>query len=85
MKTKPIDLNTIEVVALLNNGNLQIRRKVKPKSGGEILGWGEAILLWKKFHVMTQIPVTLEQWSAHMVKSGTVFLSVKHLPNKLEM
>ena len=33
MKTKPIDLNTIEVVALLNNGNLQIRRKVKPKSG----------------------------------------------------
>ena len=31
MKTKPIDLNAIEVIALLSNGNVQIRRKVKPK------------------------------------------------------
>lgn len=40
MSARPIDLNAIEVNAILNNTNLQIRRKVKPKSGGQIVGWG---------------------------------------------
>ena len=48
MKTKPIDLNAIEVIALLSNGNVQIRRKVKPKSGGEILGWGGSNIAMEK-------------------------------------
>ncbi|RZG79659.1 hypothetical protein [Acinetobacter venetianus] len=40
MSARPIDMNALEVNAILNNSNLQIRRKVKPKSGGKIIGWG---------------------------------------------
>lgn len=40
MSLRPIDLNPKEVQAIQSGQNLQIRRKVKPKSGGEIRGWG---------------------------------------------
>lgn len=50
MKTKPIDLNAIEVIALLSNGNVQIRRKVKPKSGGVILGWAGSNIAMEELH-----------------------------------
>lgn len=46
MSLRPIDLNLKEVQAIQSGQNLQIRRKVKPKSGGEIRGWsGNAIAM----------------------------------------
>lgn len=46
MSLRPIDLNPKEVQAIQSGQNLQIRRKVKPKSGGEIRGWsGNAIAM----------------------------------------
>ncbi|MDH0032539.1 MULTISPECIES: hypothetical protein [unclassified Acinetobacter] len=40
MSLRPIDLTPKEVQVIQSGENLQIRRKVKPKSGGEIIGWG---------------------------------------------